>query len=205
MPCNLAVSITKGVISQEFLLKILKENPRIVGETFKAYFSNKYPNKRVSYSTYYKGEVQMHVGGERFSILEGKIYVEKSGEQYLAESEQLLQIIADNFFNQHLETLLPKLGTLTKKDIASVRDVETTVTATVFHLTCNGLPVRIFSLPGSKLQVFVDGGAFEQARITTLALFNALQTQGLPVSPTSEVESHRNSEHVHVLTHHHGH
>lgn len=62
--------------------------------------------------------------------------------------------------------------------------------------------VRVFVLPGGKLQVFVDGNgvSFEDARLATLRVLAQLRAQGLDVEQTSEIEQHRDAgiDHVHV-------
>ena len=62
--------------------------------------------------------------------------------------------------------------------------------------------VRVFVLPGGKLQVFVDGNgvSFEDAQTATLQVLGQLRAQGLDVQQTSEIEQHRDAgvSHVHV-------
>jgi hypothetical protein len=69
--------------------------------------------------------------------------------------------------------------------------------------------VRIFVLPGGKVQVFVDKGedevsdpSFEEAQAITAKVLNHLQACGVEVKQQGEVESHRvGVGHVHVLQH----
>ena len=62
--------------------------------------------------------------------------------------------------------------------------------------------VRVFVLPGGKLQVFVDGNgvSFEDAKLATLRVLAQLRAQGLDVQQTSEIEQHRDAgiDHAHV-------
>lgn len=62
--------------------------------------------------------------------------------------------------------------------------------------------IRVFVLPGGKLQVFVDGNgvSFEDAQTATLQVLGQLCAQGLDVQQTSEIEQHRDAgvHHVHV-------
>ena len=62
--------------------------------------------------------------------------------------------------------------------------------------------VRVFVLPGGKLQVFVDGNdvSFEDAELATLQILDQLRAQGLDVTQTSGIEQHRDPgvHHVHV-------
>jgi len=61
------------------------------------------------------------------------------------------------------------------------------------------MQVRVFVLPGGKLQILVDSGTFEEARAATLGLVQAAQVQGLPIEIMGDVEQHRDdTSHVHV-------
>ena len=62
--------------------------------------------------------------------------------------------------------------------------------------------IRVFVLPGGKLQIFVDGNgvSFDEAKVATLQVLAQLRAQGFDVEQTSEVEQHKdaNVHHVHV-------
>lgn len=63
------------------------------------------------------------------------------------------------------------------------------------------MDVRVFILPGGKLQVFVDGDGvtFEQARAATEQVIGQLQAQGIPAEMIGDVEMHKDGvHHVHV-------
>jgi hypothetical protein len=66
--------------------------------------------------------------------------------------------------------------------------------------------LRVFVLPGGKIQIMGDDGSFEEAKQATELLLQQLQTAGIPVTLTSEIEQHRvgvSHVHVHVQEHQH--
>jgi hypothetical protein len=73
------------------------------------------------------------------------------------------------------------------------------------------MEVKVFTLPGGQLQIFVDGDgvSYEDARAATDAVLARLRANGLDVQQTSEVEMHKTGgmSHVHVTggthVHHH--
>lgn len=63
------------------------------------------------------------------------------------------------------------------------------------------MEVRVFVLPGGKLQVFIDGNGvtFEEARAVTERVLGQLQAQGVPAEMIGDVEMHKDGvHHVHV-------
>lgn len=59
--------------------------------------------------------------------------------------------------------------------------------------------IRVFVLPGGKIQIMGDDGSFAEAKQATEQLLQQLQAKGIPVTLTSEIEQHRAGvEHVHV-------
>ncbi|MGH2505870.1 MAG: hypothetical protein ACRDHZ_00385 [Ktedonobacteraceae bacterium] len=60
--------------------------------------------------------------------------------------------------------------------------------------------VRVFVLPGGKLQIFVDEGTEDEARIATRTVLAKMQAAGILLSEVGEVEMHRTGgTHVHVV------
>ena len=59
--------------------------------------------------------------------------------------------------------------------------------------------MRVFVLPGGKIQIFVDEGTEEEARLATKAVLTQLQAAGIPFSEIGDIELHRTGgTHVHV-------
>lgn len=59
--------------------------------------------------------------------------------------------------------------------------------------------MRVFVLPGGKIQIFVDEGTEEEARLATRAVLTQLKASGIPFSDISDIELHRTGgTHVHV-------
>ena len=61
------------------------------------------------------------------------------------------------------------------------------------------MKMRVFALPGGKIQIFVDEGSFEEARTATQTLLAQLKAKGLPVELAGQIEQHKDDvSHVHV-------
>ena len=61
------------------------------------------------------------------------------------------------------------------------------------------MKIRMFALPGGRIEVFVDEGTFEEAKMATEAIFQRMQANGLPVELNGKIEQHRDDvTHVHV-------
>jgi hypothetical protein len=67
------------------------------------------------------------------------------------------------------------------------------------------MEIKVYVLPGGKLQIMVDGDgvSFEDAQRATLAVLDQLRAQGLAVDQTSAIEQHREGgiDHVHLTQH----
>ena len=60
---------------------------------------------------------------------------------------------------------------------------------------------RVFVLPGGKIQIFIDEGSEEDAKIATRAILAKMQAGGVKFDSIGEIEMHRTgAEHVHVVT-----
>lgn len=62
------------------------------------------------------------------------------------------------------------------------------------------MEVKVFVLPGGRVQIFVDGQvSFEQAQQITKVVIAQLQAGGVEFSEVGAVEQHKDGvEHVHV-------
>ncbi len=61
------------------------------------------------------------------------------------------------------------------------------------------MKLRVFVLPEGKIQIFVDEGTEEEARLVTKAVLVQLQASGIPFADIGEIELHRQgSDHVHI-------
>lgn len=63
------------------------------------------------------------------------------------------------------------------------------------------MEIRVFVLPGGKLQIMVDGAglSFEQAKAATAQVLAQLQAQGIPAEMIGNVEQHKDGvDHVHI-------
>ena len=60
--------------------------------------------------------------------------------------------------------------------------------------------IRVFVLPGGKLQIFGDTGTEEEATEATRAVLAQLQASGIQFSDIGDIEFHRTSgDHIHVV------
>jgi hypothetical protein len=60
---------------------------------------------------------------------------------------------------------------------------------------------RVFILPGGKIQVFIDSGTEEEAKLATRAILAKMAASGIKFAEVGEIELHRTGgEHVHVVT-----
>lgn len=61
------------------------------------------------------------------------------------------------------------------------------------------MKARVFVLEGGRVQIFVDEGTFEEAKLLTETILGQLSAAGLPLEMVGEVEMHRSgADHVHV-------
>ncbi len=61
--------------------------------------------------------------------------------------------------------------------------------------------LRVFVIPGGKLQIFVDKGTDEDAIAATKKVLARLKADGISFASIGEVEFHRDGgQHVHVVT-----
>lgn len=64
------------------------------------------------------------------------------------------------------------------------------------------MEIKVYALPGGKLQIFVDGQgiSYEQAAAVTREILDLLRAQGVAVDQTSGIEQHKDAgvEHVHL-------
>jgi hypothetical protein len=61
------------------------------------------------------------------------------------------------------------------------------------------MKLRVFVLEGGKLQIFVDEGTEEEARLATKAVLAQLQASGIPFADIGDIELHRTgADHVHI-------
>lgn len=63
------------------------------------------------------------------------------------------------------------------------------------------IQARVFLLPGGKIQIFIDNGTEEEAKIATRAILAKMAASGIKLAEIGEIELHRTGgEHVHVVT-----
>jgi len=61
------------------------------------------------------------------------------------------------------------------------------------------MKLRVFALPGGKIQVFGDEGTFEEVKAATTILLAQLKAGGLPVELVGQIEQHKDDvTHVHI-------
>ncbi|GAC1477035.1 MAG: hypothetical protein NVS2B12_31150 [Ktedonobacteraceae bacterium] len=61
------------------------------------------------------------------------------------------------------------------------------------------MKIRVFALPGGNVQVFVDEGTFEEAKVATNLILAQLRAQGMPVELVGQIEQHKDDvTHVHI-------
>ena len=57
------------------------------------------------------------------------------------------------------------------------------------------MKLRVFALPGGKVQVFGDEGTFEEVKAATTILLAQLKAGGLPVELVGQIEQHQDTDH----------
>lgn len=209
MTCNAAVAITRAAIKDEHLRALIDEHIDEVTEIMRKYLHHRHP--QLALGPVYQGEGQFNVGaGLTLRIVGGTVTI--SGQrnsqtaQYMGdlseETSTFLPLIADQFFTQEVEKRLKVVAKITGKQVSDVMNAGTAQRATVYSIEIKGLKVRVFVLPGGRLQIFVDNGSFEQAKTATLQLLQGIQAQAFSaLQIEGEVEQHRDGhEHVHVRT-----
>lgn len=203
MACNLAIAITKAVLTDERLTTLLNDHMEQVQHIMEVYLQRQHPDIRVTSGSPETGRVYLDTA--TLFLEGGKVTVTESrGVQQLAqrvneEASAFLPLVADQLFTQEVERTLKRVAHLTGKQTSDVEDAGAVKRATVYSLDLNGLKARVFVLPGARMQVFIDSGTFSQAKAATEQLLQAVKAQGLGLQQTSEVEQHRSDvDHVHV-------
>lgn len=205
MVCDLAVAITKAELPNERLQALLGQHLDQITQLVANYLQRRHPRLQVKVAAAGCLEVgdglTLRIDQTGAVTLEGQRTSRTA--QYLEDVSQevttFVALVADQLFAQEVERSLRAITPLLGKQTADVENAGKPQRAVIYAVRVNGLKVRVFVLPGARLQVFVDDGNFEQAKTATQKLLQAVQAQGVEISRTSEIEQHRSgSEHVHI-------
>jgi hypothetical protein len=205
MVCNLAIAITKAVLTDERLKALIDEHLDQVTGIMAKYLHRRHPQLMVDPGA---KTGQLAVGeGLTLTIQQGDVRISGPRSSHTAqyiedlsqETSTFLQLLADQLFTQEVERTLKATATITGKQASDVENAGKTQRATVYSIQIQNLKARVFVLPEARVQIFIDTGTFSQAKAATLQLLQAIQTQGLELKMMGEVEQHRKDvDHVHV-------
>lgn len=206
MPCNLAVSITKAVVTQEYLRRLL--TPEVLTTVLEAFLAAAYDSYRFSIRSTPIG-VTCTLGEVTFAIVQGTISVRAGArtplaERLLPELELLVRRTSDTLLLQRIHDALGMIGSITYQtvliDDGGVASQARVLTTHVYDGD-GAVDVRIVVLLGGRLQIFVDGDvSFETARSATLQVVARLQVQGIPAVVMGAIEQHKDGvSHAHML------
>ena len=165
MPCNLAVAITKAVLTNERLIALLDEHCDQVQQLLVSYLRRQHPDVPVFAGRPDTGLVFLDTAS--LLLKEGKVTVtDVRGERPLArqvseEASAFLSLVADQLFTQDVERVLKRVARLMGKQISDVEDAGAVKRATVYALEIYSLKARVFVLPGARMQIFIDSGTFD--------------------------------------------
>lgn len=113
MTCNLAVSIAKAAVTNEYLQTLL--TPTIVQHVVLTYLQQQYPNDQPKVIEVLDDGVYFSVGSCTILLLKGEIEVLDAenfpgrAEQFVQELERLLIALADRLFQQHVQQVLQQM------------------------------------------------------------------------------------------------
>jgi hypothetical protein len=141
MTCNLAVSLAKAAVTDEYLQTLL--TPAIVQPIVLAYLQQQYPHDQPNVIEATEHGVSFRVGSCTIVLKRGKIEVtdaqrvSRRAAQLIQELEHVLTNLADRLFQQHVQHILQQtLGTaFTEVTTVEVENEGHVQQAAVFTLT----------------------------------------------------------------------
>jgi hypothetical protein len=193
-------------LSEEHLKDLVDAKIDQVVEAAAHYLNQRHP--RLNVRAGLSGTGQLFVGngltlsiaGERVTISGSRnARTERSMDELSQEASTFVRLVADRLFAQEIGLALKARATLLSGQTADVTNAGVVQRATVYSVQINDLKARVFVLPQARVQIFIDNGTFAQARTATQQLIKGIQTQGLQLQMTSDIEQHRDDvDHVHV-------
>ena len=199
MVCG-AIAVVKAVVEEQYLKDLLDKKKEQVMEMLRAWLkARKVPNSYVRESPYNKG-IGVVLGVSEFTIVDGKVTWDGySDGEFIKGLEEIVPNITNALFADEIGRILATKSRIKKRETVTVDDNGARAEATIFYLSIGAYNMRVFALPGGRLEIMTDNGLFADAKRLSEALLASLSLEGTTLSQVGRTETHAESKgHVHV-------